>query len=58
MHLEGLSTMLKIVIFGVPCLVLIISVVLLRPYIVKEIRGELTKISLTVDRYVVFLLSS
>uniref|UniRef100_A0A0D9V0J1 Protein kinase domain-containing protein n=1 Tax=Leersia perrieri TaxID=77586 RepID=A0A0D9V0J1_9ORYZ len=35
---KGLSTTLKIVIFGVPCLVLIISVVLLRPYIVKEIR--------------------
>uniref|UniRef100_A0A0D9V0I8 Serine-threonine/tyrosine-protein kinase catalytic domain-containing protein n=1 Tax=Leersia perrieri TaxID=77586 RepID=A0A0D9V0I8_9ORYZ len=35
---KGLSTTLKIVVFGVPCLVLIISVVILRSYIVKELR--------------------
>jgi hypothetical protein len=45
---KGLSTMLKIVIFGVPCLVLIISVVLLRPYIVKEIRELLLQRDLVI----------
>ncbi|XP_040385849.1 cysteine-rich receptor-like protein kinase 15 [Oryza brachyantha] len=43
---KGMSTMLMI--FGVPCLVLIISVVLLRPHIVRQIRELLLQRDLVV----------
>ncbi|KAG8052245.1 hypothetical protein GUJ93_ZPchr0001g32822 [Zizania palustris] len=46
--LAKLSTMLNIIIFGLPCLVFLVSVVLLRPYIVKKIRELLLQRDLVI----------